>query len=86
MEKRPYPTLRLKGLRRGEQDVELLRQVLSKLNASRAEVKSGLARSLGLLGAFRKTSEEDAGSIDYGHLDPDRFEVLRRSLLEALDR
>jgi len=86
MEKRPYPTLRLKGLRRGEQDVELLRLLLAKLKASRAEVRSGLARSLGLLGAFRKTSEEDAGSIDYGHLDPDRFEAMRRSILEALDR
>ncbi|HLY11572.1 MAG TPA: hypothetical protein VKW04_19885 [Planctomycetota bacterium] len=86
MEKRPYATLRLKGLRRGEQDVELLRLALAKVKASRADVKDGLARSLGLLGSFRKTSEEDAGRIDYGHLDPDRFELLRRSLLEALDR
>jgi hypothetical protein len=86
MEKRPYATLRLKGLRRGEQDCELLRMLLSKLKASRAEVKGGLARSLGLLGDFKKTSEEDAGRVDYGHLDPDRFEALRQSVLEALDR
>jgi len=86
MERRPYATLRLKGLRRGEQDVELLRLLLAKMKASREEVKGGLAQALGLLGSFKKTSERDAGQIDYGHLDPDRFEALRRSMLEALDQ
>jgi hypothetical protein len=86
MERRAYATLRLKSLRRGEQDAELLRLLLAKLKASRAEVKGGLAQGLGLLGSFKKTSERDAGQIDYGHLDPDRFEVLRRSALEALDK
>ena len=86
MEKRPYATLRLKGLRRGEQDVELLRLLLTKIKASRADVKPGFAKALGLLGSFIKTSEVDAGRIDYGHLDPDRFEVFRRSILEALDK
>jgi hypothetical protein len=85
MERRPYATLRLKGLRRGEQDAELLRQLLAKMKASREDVKGGLAKALGLLGSFKKTSERDAGQIDYGHLDPDRFEALRRSVLEALD-
>jgi len=28
----------------------------------------------------------DAGQIDYGRLDPDRFEALRRSMLEGLDK
>jgi len=86
MEKRPYATLRLKGLRRGEQDVELLRLLLVRIKATRADVKPGFAKALGLLGSFIKTSEVDAGRIDYGHLDPDRFEVLRRSILEALDK
>ena len=86
MERRAYATLRLKGLRRGEQDVELLRLVLLKLKASREEIRGGIAQALGLLGDFKKTSEEDAGRIDYGHLDTDKFESLRRSLLEALDK
>jgi hypothetical protein len=86
MEKRAYATLRLKGLRRGEQDAELLRLLLAKMKASRDDVRGGIAQALGLLGNFRKTSEEDAGRIDYGHLDPDKFELLRRSLLEALDK
>jgi len=85
-ERRPYATLRLKGLRRGEQDVELLRLALLKLKATREEVREGLAKSLGLLGTFKKDSETDAGRVDYGRLDPDRFEALRRSLLEVLDR
>jgi hypothetical protein len=86
MEKRAFATLRLKGLRRGEQDVELLRQLLVKMKASRDEVRGGIAQALGLLGSFKKTSETDAGQIDYGHLDPDRFEALRRSILEGLDK
>ena len=84
MEKRPYATLRLKGLRRGQQDVELIRLATQKLKASRDDVRAGIARSLGLIGSFVKTSEVDAGQIDYGKLDPDKFEVLRRSLLETL--
>jgi hypothetical protein len=85
MDRRAYPTLRLKGLRRGELDVELLHLVLAKMKASRQDVHSGLAQALGLVGSFRKTSEEDAGQVDYGRLDPDRFEAVRRSLLEVLD-
>jgi hypothetical protein len=85
MDRRPYATLRLKGLRRGQQDVELLRLVLAKKSAGREEIREGVAEALGLKGSFRKTSEEDAGTVDFGHLDPDRFEVLRRSLLAALD-
>jgi len=60
--------------------------LLTKITALRAGVKPCCAKALGRLGSFIKTSEVDAGRIDYGHLDPDRFEVLRRSILEALGR
>lgn len=86
MEKRAYATLRLKGLRRGQQDVELLRLLLAKMKASREQVRRGLADALGLQPDFRKTSEEDAGRLDFKGLDPDRFEAFRRSLLAALDK
>jgi hypothetical protein len=86
MEKRPYATLRLKGLRRGEQDVELLTLLLAKLKATRDEIRPGIAESLGLIGTFLKADERDAGRIDYGRLDPDRFETFRRSVLEALEK
>ncbi|KAF0243852.1 MAG: hypothetical protein FD180_3020 [Planctomycetota bacterium] len=81
----PYATLRLKMLRRGAQDVELLRLWLEKSKASRAEIRAGLASNLGLAGTFRKSSEEDAGRIDFGKLDAEKFEGMRRALLEALD-
>ncbi len=86
MEKRAYATLRLKSMRRGELDAELLRMLLAKMNASRDDVRAGVLKALGVLGQFKKTSEVDAGQIDYGRLDSDRFEVLRRSMLEALDK
>src|SRR5204862_8355548 len=53
MEKRPYATLRLKGLRRGELDAELLRLALAKVKATREDVRPGLAQALGLLGSFK---------------------------------
>jgi hypothetical protein len=81
----PYATLRLKMLRRGAQDAELLRLWLAKVKATRAEVRAGLSAHLGLAGEFRKSSEEDAGHIDFTKLDAERFEELRRAVLEALD-
>jgi hypothetical protein len=82
----PTPTLRLKGLRRGQQDVELLRLLLEKRKLTRDAVKVGVSDALGLAEKFTKTSEEDAGRVDFNALDPARFEAVRRSLLEALDR
>lgn len=85
MEPSAVATHRLKMLRRGQQDVELLRLLLSKKGWSRAEIRANVAQHLGLRGAFLKTSEQDAGLIDYGALDSDRFETLRRAVLSALD-
>ncbi|MCE9584261.1 MAG: hypothetical protein K8T20_17380, partial [Planctomycetes bacterium] len=81
----PYATLRLKMLRRGEQDAELLRLWLAKSGATRPEIRTGLAAFLGLAGEFQKSSEDDAGHIDFSKLDAEQFEGLRRALLEALD-
>lgn len=84
MEARAYATQRLKGLRRGQQDVELLHLLLAKQGGARAEIRASVAAHLGLRGAFRKTSDLDAGRTDYGALDADRFEALRRAVLAAL--
>jgi hypothetical protein len=85
MERRVHATLRLKGLRRAQQDIELLRLLLAKKKLSRAELRPGLAEALGLRASFVKTSEEDAGRMDYRDLDPDRFEAVRRAVLAELD-
>ncbi|MFN3484589.1 MAG: hypothetical protein ACK44W_03795, partial [Planctomycetota bacterium] len=86
LEKRPYPTLRLKLLRRGQQDVEILRLLLASRRWSRAEIRRGVAEFLRLAAAFHQEGGEDAGRIDFGKVDPDRFEALRRMALEALER
>ncbi len=85
MEARAYATQRLKSLRRGQQDVELLHLLLAKKGWARPEIRASAAAQLGLRGAFRKTSDLDAGRTDYGALEPDRFEALRRAVLAALD-
>lgn len=66
-----FPTLRLKLLRRGEQDVELLRLVLERRGLAREQVRAGLQAFLGL-------STSPAGDLD-------RFEAMRRALRLALD-
>jgi hypothetical protein len=86
LEKRPYPTLRLKLLRRGQQDVEILRLLLERRRWDRAEIRRGVAEYLGLSGSFRQEGADDAGRIDFGKVDPDRFEALRVAALEALGR
>jgi hypothetical protein len=86
LEQRPYATLRLKLARRGQQDVELLRLLLARRKWAREELRLGVAAYLGLSGAFRQTSTEDAGQVDFDALDPDRFESYRRAVLDALDR
>jgi hypothetical protein len=86
MEKRAYATLRLKALRRGQQDVELLHLLLQKMKASREEVRGGIAQALGLLGDFKKTSEVDAGRT---RLRPAGFRQIRSAppgAPEALDK
>jgi hypothetical protein len=85
LEKRPYPTLRLKLARRGQQDAELLTLLLARRKWTREEVRRGVAAHLGLRAAFRQSSVDDAGQVDFGALDPDRFEALRRAVLTALD-
>ncbi len=85
MEPRAYATHRLKMLRRAQQDVELLHLLLAKKGWTRPEIRSAVAAHLGLRGSFVKTSDLDAGRTDYGALDPDRFEALRRAVLAALD-
>jgi hypothetical protein len=81
----PAATLRLKGLRRGQQDVELLRLLIAKRGWKRGELREGLFAALGLASGFKKVSEEDAGRVDFSDLDPARFEQVRRSVLQALD-
>lgn len=85
MEPKAVATHRLKMLRRGQQDIELLRLLLAKKGWTRPEIRESVATQLGLRGSFVKTSDLDAGRIDYGALDSDRFEALRRAVLAALD-
>ncbi|HXG59857.1 MAG TPA: hypothetical protein VNO22_00650 [Planctomycetota bacterium] len=86
LDPRPYPTLRLKLLRRGQQDAEILRLLMAKRGWTREEIRRGLAAPLGLAASYRQAGADDAGRFDFGNTDPDRFEALRRAALEALDR
>jgi hypothetical protein len=55
------------------------------MKATREEIRRGAADALGLKPDFTKTSEVDAGRLDFKTLDPDRFEAFRRAVLAALE-
>ncbi|HYE97843.1 MAG TPA: hypothetical protein VEJ18_02985, partial [Planctomycetota bacterium] len=82
----PRATLRLKMLRRGQQDVELLRLLLEKRAWSRAEIRRDVAEALGLRQSFRgSASADDPGHAEFSEIDPGRYEAVRTALLRALD-
>ena len=82
----PRATLRLKMLRRGQQDVELLRLLLEKRTWSRAEVRRDIAEGLGLRTSFRgSASADDPGHAEFSEIDPGRYEAVRTAVLRLLD-
>lgn len=89
-EKAPWPSVRLKAYRTGQQDVELLNAVHKNLGAglSRYEFGEMLLEELKLNSQGRGSGRdvvEDAGWSDYGQISPEQVALWRIHLLEAMD-
>jgi hypothetical protein len=81
-ERGPLPSLRLKAFCHGQQLVEYL-TIFTRLSGhDRRSVAEAIRRQLGLEGLLAKTSEDDAGTMNYNRLSPDRLERLRCCLGE----
>jgi hypothetical protein len=82
--KEPYGSLRLKAFRRGEQDVEYL-VLLSKRNGwDRDAVTHAVSGALDLSSEFKQTSEEDAGTMNYGNVKDSQLDTVLSRVARGL--
>ncbi len=79
-EKGPLPSLRLKAFCHGQQLVEYVTIFTELTGHYRRSVAEALRGELGLDGLLKKTSEDDAGTMSYDRLSPERLESLRYRL------
>lgn len=81
----PVASVRLKSYRRGQQDVEYLNLLSHATGTPTFAVAAMMRRELKLAGTVRKTSEDDAGTVDYGQIDPAALWALRVRVGATLD-
>jgi hypothetical protein len=75
----PVATLRLKALRRAQQDVEYLVQLAKRRGWDREQTAAAISGLLKLQGVFEQASSDDAGRYRFGPLHAADFDSLRRS-------
>jgi hypothetical protein len=84
-----YGSLRMKAFRDGQQDVERLRMLADKLGASRQDVVTWIKPFVALKGSVASATVderlEDAGTISYTGLTPDKLGRLRQAVIQALE-
>jgi hypothetical protein len=84
-----YGSLRMKAFRDGQQDVERLRLLADKLGASRQDVVTWIKPFVALKGSVATATVdvrvEDAGTISYTGLTPDKLGHLRAAVIQALE-
>ncbi|MFO0954263.1 MAG: DUF4091 domain-containing protein [Isosphaeraceae bacterium] len=87
--KLPVPSVRLKAYRRGQQDVEYLTLLSQVAGEPRWAIGGRVREELGLSGrrgASGMQAVEDAGTVRYGAVRPEKFWELRMRVGEALSK
>lgn len=82
----PVASLRLKALRRAQQDVEYLVLLAAARKWDRAQVAAALRGMLALGGDFKQKNSDDAGSYQFGPLRAGDFSDVRRAIASELDK
>jgi hypothetical protein len=85
----PFPSIRLKAYRRGQQDVEYLQMWSQLRDEPRWAVGQQVRAALKLAGTRQATGvagAEDAGRMEYGRLEPRDLWSLRTMIGEALSK
>lgn len=82
----PIATLRLKALRRAQQDVEYLTLLAQAKRWDRAQIGAALRGILTTNGSFTKSSADDAGSYPFGPLRGGDFQDIRRAAALAIGK
>jgi hypothetical protein len=79
----PVASLRLKALRRAQQDMEYLVLLAKAKGWDRDQVAASLAVASKLASTFRQSSADDAGALRFDALGPDDFNAMRRAIAAA---
>ena len=77
-------SVRVKAFRQGQQDVEYLTLLGDACGQPRYAVAAGMKKMVDLAGDILKTSESDAGTIQFKKADPTALWLLRTSVGEML--
>ena len=80
----PFPSLRLKAFRRGQQDIEYLMLLARKKGWDREAVTRAVAQVAHLAGGISQQSEEDAGAITFRNASDKELDELRERVSAAL--
>jgi hypothetical protein len=80
----PFPSLRLKAFRRGQQDIEYLMLLARKKGWDREAVTHAIAQVAHLAGGITQQSEEDAGAITFRNASDAELDQLRQRVAAAL--
>jgi hypothetical protein len=83
-QKEPFPSLRLKAYRRGEQDVEYLVLLSKKQGWDREAVTRAVAKALDFSGGIEQSYDEDAGTVSFKNVRNEQLERLRARVAAAL--
>jgi hypothetical protein len=81
---KPFPSMRLKAFRRGQQDVEYLILLSKKSGWDRDAVTRAASGALDLSARVDMKSTEDAGQIRFQNITNNDLEELRRRVARAL--
>ncbi len=79
-------SVRLKAYRRAEQDIEYLELLRKAYELTQAELQAFMDHYLVLDERVEKSSERDAGTTRYGHLDPQAFFSLREAAATLIEK
>lgn len=80
----PVASMRLKALRRAQQDIEYLVLLGKAKGWDRDQVAAALATVLQLKSEFRQSSPEDAGKVQFAALRAETFDAMRRAVASSL--
>ena len=78
------PSLRLKGYRRGQQDIEYITLLQKKLNRPRRDIEGLVRAKLNLKSKNQVTSSDDAGTLSYDAISAHDLWQFRMNVARAL--
>ena len=81
----PAPSVRLKAFRQGQQLVEYLTLLTQASHAPRWAAARAAADALALSAEVKRNGPDDAGTADYGAVDPMALWALRQRVGSMLD-